>query len=200
MSFCGTAYPLVGIMTDLSLKKFLLQCFFHLGIFVIGKVDLTRIHSEHASEVRTVLVFRNEVEMKVLKSVGIGTIVNLVGIEYFLHCACDTCHVRHEGIAVVVAKEIKVVDMVFVGHKATAAVGLLLEYEHTRNTKLRNFNHKAVKCLIVLAIEAFFRIAFHFFCFFICICAHTGCVMSVYVYMADVTLYAGESFLQNYRK
>ena len=39
------------------------------------------------------------------------------------------CDVGHEGVAVVVRQLVEVVDVVFVGHEASSAVGLLLEEE-----------------------------------------------------------------------
>ena len=82
------------------------------------------------------------------------------------HCLHRTGHlgdIGHEGIAVGIAQEVEVIDMVFICHKATTTIGLLTEDEHAGDAELRHLDHQTVKGLIVLAIETGFGIAFHFF-------------------------------------
>ena len=103
-------------------------------VFLFGEVDLTWIHLEGASVVRSVDVFGSEVEMEVAELVGVSPIVDFLGVECFLHGPSDLCHVGHEGVTLVVAELVEVVDMAIVSHEATSTVGLLLKKENARNT------------------------------------------------------------------
>ena len=51
--------------------------------------------------------------------------------------------------------------MLVISYKTTAMIGLLLEQEKTRYTKMANLDHEVVEGLIVLTIETFFWIAVH---------------------------------------
>jgi len=94
-----------------NLSQFFLQRFCHLGIFLVGKIHLLGVHPEHTAEVGTVLVLGDEVEVQMLQSVGIGSIVDFCGIEYLLHGSCHIGHIGHERVALVAANQIKVVNM-----------------------------------------------------------------------------------------
>lgn len=125
------AYPYYFYDGINKLQKLCLQLLCHFLILGIGEINLLGIHLEHTAEVRTSLILRYEVEVQVRQSVGISSVVNLVGIEYLLHCTCCACHIAHESIALLVGEQVKVVNMLIVAHKAAAVVGLLLEDEHT---------------------------------------------------------------------
>ena len=149
----------------LNLKKMdlesLLQGFCHFLVFSFGEIHLFRIHLEHATEVGTALILGYEMEVKMREGVRVSTVVDLVGIEHFLHGTSHTGHIGHEGIAVVITQEVEVVHMVFVCHKTTAMIGLFLENEKTGNTQLSHFNHQVVQRVIVLTIQALFWITVH---------------------------------------
>ena len=76
--------------------------------------------------------------------------------------AGHTGHILHESVALLVSQFEKVVDMLVVGHEATAVIGLLFEEEYSRHIEFGYFNHKIVKSLIVGAIKTVLGITFHF--------------------------------------
>ena len=130
-------------------------------VFLVGEIHLAGIHLECAAVVRPVHVFGSEMEMEVAELVAVSPIVDFLRIKGFLHGTGHLGHVGHERVALIVAQLIEVVHMTIVSHEATAAVGLLLKKENTRNTQFRNLNHEVVECLIVRAIETVGWIAVH---------------------------------------
>ncbi len=103
--------------------------------------------------------------MQVRKFVTIGTIVNLLWIESFLHGTRNVGHISHELVTFIVAQFVQVVHVAIVGHEATATIGLLLEQECTRDLQGANLNHQIVKSLVVSAVKALLRITLHSFLF-----------------------------------
>ncbi len=150
-----------GKNRELGLGELGAESGYHIGILGVREINLARIHLERASIVGAIHILRRKMEMQVRKLIGIRTVVDLDRIEQLLHGTSDLRYICHERIALLVSQLVEVVDMVIVGYKATAVVGLLLEKKSTRDTQVRNLNHKVFLGLIVLAIQTVFGVGIH---------------------------------------
>jgi len=135
-------------------------------VFGIREIYLAGVHLERAAVVGAADILRRQVEVQMRQLVAVGTVVDLLGVEGFLHGTGHLGHVGHEGVAVVVAELVQVVHMVLVGHEAAATVGLLLEEEGARDAQRGKLDHQIVEGLIVLAVQALLGVTLHScFCF-----------------------------------
>ena len=107
--------------------QFLAHRFDHLGVFGVGEIHFARIHLENAAVVRSIHILGSQVEMQVAEFVGIGAVVDFLGLEKALHSACNVRYIGHEEVALLVAQFVQVVDMLVVRYQTAAMIGLLLK-------------------------------------------------------------------------
>ena len=135
----------------------------HFLILGIAEVHIAGIHLERAAVVGTVHILRSQVKMQVRQLVAIGAIIDFLRVESLLHGTRHSGHIGHKGVTLLVRELVEVVHVVLVGHKAAAAIGLLLEKESARDGQLANLNHQVRKRLVVCAVKAQLGVTLHSF-------------------------------------
>ena len=98
------------------MDEFFSEGFYHLCVFSVGEIHFARIHLESAAVIRSIHVFGRQMEMQVAQFVRLSAVIDLLGLEEFLHSARHIGYIRHERIALLIGQLVEVVHMLVISH------------------------------------------------------------------------------------